>query len=185
MPTFGLVVEGTYDEAALKELIQKCASEGIEVIGRPCGGKVGLMRKFSGYLEEFRYTKEGASVDKALVIRDAENKEPGELKNAMQRKVSSRNYPFPIKLLVIAQELEAWLLADENAVSAVTGKKASVVQNPEMLVNPKERLEQVLSEAEISYTAEVARKIAAGARLETIESRCPSFKEFREAVLDC
>lgn len=60
-----------------------------------------------------------------------------------------------------------------------------MVQNPEMLVNPKERLEQVLSEAEISYTAEVARKIAAGARLETIESRCPSFKEFREAVLDC
>ncbi|MBI3080363.1 MAG: hypothetical protein HYY89_03145 [candidate division NC10 bacterium] len=103
MPTFGLVVEGTYDEAALRELIQKCSPEEVEVIGRPCGGKAGLMRKFSGHLEGFRHIKEGTNLDKALVVRDADNKDPGELKETMQRRVSNRSYPFPIKLLVIVQ----------------------------------------------------------------------------------
>lgn len=99
--------------------------------------------------------------------------------------VPVRNYPFPVRLLIIVRELEAWLLADESAVSAVTGKKATAERYPEELVDPKERLKRILSEARIFYTAEVARKIAGSARVETLESRCPSFKKFREAVLDC
>ncbi len=183
MLTFGLMIEGFYDVAVLKELIQKCASSEVEVIGRPCGPKGSLMKRFPGFLEEFRYIKQGSNVDKALVIRDADNKDPAELIERMQSKISGRTYPFPVKLLVAVQELEAWLLADESAISAVTGKRALIVQNPENLSDPKEKLKKVLSEAWISYTDEIARKIAANVKVETIESRCPSFQEFREAVL--
>lgn len=107
MLTIGLVVEGIYDEAALKELIQKCARTQVEVIGRPCHGVNRLMQKFPNVLKEFQYVKGGSHVDKALVIRDAGN------------------------------------------------------------------------------TAEIARKIAANARVEALESRCQSFKQFQEAILDC
>ncbi len=185
MLTFGLVVEGIYDQEVLTELIQKCAISEAKVIGRPCGNKAQLMKKFLGHLEEFRHTKKGSNLDKALIIRDADNKGPGELINRMQSKISNRHYPFPVKLLVIVQELEAWLLADEDAVSAITGKKAPKTQNPEKLSDPKQRLKNVLSDAKISYTAEIARKIAARAKIEILESHCPSFREFREAVIDC
>ena len=185
MLTFGLVVEGNDDAAALKELVQRCASAEVKVEGRPCGNKVRLMQRFPGFLEEFRYVKEGANVDKALVIRDADNKDLAKLITTMQGNVANRRYPFPVKLLVVLQELEAWLLADESAISAVTGKGTPLVQNPETLRDPKEKLRRVLSEARISYTPEIARKIAANAKIDTVESRCPSFKQFRTAVLDC
>jgi len=185
MLTVGLVVEGIYDEAALKELIQKCAPSGTQVISRPCGSREKLMRMFPGILEDFRHAKNGSHVDKAIVIRDADNKNAAELIKRMEAKVFNRNYPFHKNLLVAVQQLEAWLLADESAISAVTGKKITRVQNPENLRDPKERLNRLLSEAKSSYTPEVARKIAASAKLETIEFRCPSFKKFREAVVDC
>lgn len=185
MLTFGLVVEGNDDKTALTELIQKCARTGVDVVSRTCGGKAQLMKKFLGHLEEFRHTKKGSNLNKALIIRDADNKGPGELINRMQSKISNRHYPFPVKLLVIVQELEAWLLADETAVSLVTGKTTPAIPNPEGLSDPKQRLRNVLSKAKISYTAEIARKIAARAKIEILESRCPSFREFREAVIDC
>lgn len=185
MQTIGLVVEGVYDEAALKELIQKCVLGEVQVLGRPCGDVGKLMRRFPGLLESFRYAKEGAHVDKTLVVRDAGIKAAQELKTTMGTTISNRSYSFPVKFLVVVRELEAWLLADESAISAVTGKRAARVQNPEDISDPKERLKKILSEARISYTAEVARKIAASAKVETVEARCPSFKEFREAVLDC
>ena len=184
MLTLGLVVEGIYDEGALKELIKKCAPSEIDVIGRRCGSREKLMKMFPALLEDFRHAKNGTNVDKAIVIRDADNRDPKELIDRMQSKISSRIYPFPVKLLVIVQKLEAWLLADEGAISAVTGKRTARVQNPENLRDPKERLERALL-PKISYTNEVARKIAASTKVETIESRCPSFKKFRDAVQDC
>ncbi len=185
MLTFGLVVEGFYDEAALKEIIQKCSISEVEVISRRCGDKAQLMRKFPGILENFRHIKQGANVDKALVVRDADNKQPVDLINRMKSRVSNRTYPFPVKLLVIVQQLEAWLLADESAVSVVTGKKAPKIQSPEKLMDPKQRLKSILSDAKISYTDEISRQISASANVDTIEARCPSFREFRQAVIDC
>jgi hypothetical protein len=182
MPTIGLVVEGQYDEAALKELMQKCSPTTVDVIGRPCGSVSQLMKRFPGFLEEFRYRTD---IEKALVIRDAGNKDPLEMLKLMEDKISGRTYPFLVKRLVIVKELEAWLLADESGVSAVTGKATPIIQAPEKLGDPKERLKATLSDARISYTAEVARKIAASANVDTIERRCPSFRLFRQAVLDC
>ncbi len=182
MPTFGLVVEGRYDQAVLKELIQKCAPDHVEVIGRPCGDVGKLMRRFPGFLQEFRYR---GDVNKALVVRDAGKKDPKKIKSRMEVMISNRNYPFPVKLLVIVQELEAWLLADESAISSVTQKQVARIQNPENVTDPKERLKRLLSEARISYTDEIARRIAANTKVDTVESRCPSFKKFQEAVVDC
>lgn len=184
MDLVGLVVEGNDDVTALSELVQKCKSD-VEVVTRKCGNKAKLMQRFSGFLEEFRHIKQGANIDKALVIRDADQKDPVELMNNMHGKINNRNYPFPIKLLVIVQELEAWLLADETAVSLATGQTTQPTQNPEGISDPKQKLKNVLSDAKTSYTPEVARKIAANANLDVIEARCPSFRVFREAVIDC
>ena len=163
MLTFGLVVEGHDDEAVLKELIRKCVPSEVEVIGRKCGNKVALTKRFPKFLEEFRYS--GLNFHKAIVIRDADGKDPVPLIKAMESKISNRGHPFPVKLLVIVQELEAWLLADGEAIAAVTNKKAPVVRYPERLSNPKEKLKNILSQARIAYTPEVARRIAVNANV--------------------
>jgi hypothetical protein len=46
MVAVGLVVEGIYDEPALIELVRKCHQSEIDVICRPCGGAIPLMKKF-------------------------------------------------------------------------------------------------------------------------------------------
>lgn len=191
MTIYGIVVEGTeYDKAALTELIKKCLSGKIEVIARPCGSKSLLMRKFPGFLKEFQYVKEGSHVDKALVIRDADNKDPDKLLEEMRSKIVGQTCIFEVKLIIIVQELETWLLADEGAISKVTqarsGKSVTKVnENLESIMQPKERLKRMLSDAKVPYTPEVAREIAKESNLSKIENRCPRFKKFRQDVIDC
>jgi hypothetical protein len=190
MKTYGVVVEGEYDKEALVEIIRKCLPSEIEIIVRPCGGKDRLMNKFPGFLESFRYEKQGLPVDKALVIRDAHNKDPDELSKKMENKIKGRNYPFPVKFVIIVQELEAWLLADGNAISKITQSRSGrtvtrVDENLESINNPKQRLQKILSVAQVPYTPQVARKIAQEIDLSKIKYRCPRFKGFHQAVIDC
>lgn len=185
MLTVGLVVEGFDDEAAIGELVQKCASPEVQVICRRCGPAPQLMKKFPGFLEEFRHVKDGSPIDKAIVIRDADQKNPDNLIGIMRSRIATRNYPFVLHLLVIVNELEAWLIADETAISSVTGKSQKPISTPESLNDPKRQLQMLLSDAQITYTAEQAKGIAAAARTDILAARCPSFKRFQEAVIDC
>ena len=187
MLSVGLIVEGIYDEAALTEFVRKCLSPEVRVICRQCGGAPQLMRKFPGFLKEFEDVNAGVPVDKAIVVRDADHKIPEDLISRMQSKIGGRNYPFPKHLLVIVQALEAWLLADEIALSSVTNISQHRVPYPERIFDPKAKLRSILSDArgaQSVYTHEVARKIAAAARTEILAARCPSFRKFQEAVVN-
>jgi hypothetical protein len=87
MPTFGLIVEGEYDAAALTELLRRCAEGNIEVIPRQCAQKGSLMKKFPAYLEDLRWANRGQAVDKVLVIRDADGKNLQELISRMETRI--------------------------------------------------------------------------------------------------
>ncbi len=184
MAAVGLVVEGPYDEAALSELVRKCTSSEVRVICRPCRSAFQLMKQFPGFLEDFRHVDQGFPVDKAIVIRDADRQNPDDLIAKMEARITGRIYPFPRKFLVIVQELEAWLLADEAALSALTGKPQRRILDPEALDDPKERLARILSRARLSYTSEIARRIANASRADVLAARCPSFEKFQAAILD-
>ncbi|MEW6409067.1 MAG: DUF4276 family protein [Nitrospirota bacterium] len=190
MTLYGIIVEGNYDKAAFKEIIKKCILSDIKIISRPCGGKDHLMKSFPGHLKSFCYEKQGSHIDKALVIRDADNRDPAELHKKMESKITNRTYPFEVKFIIIIQELETWFLADEEAISRVTqarsGKPvARVNENLESIRQPKEKLQEILSKAGIYYTPEVAKEIARELDLSKIEYHCPRFREFRQAVIDC
>ncbi len=90
MMLYGIIVEGNYDEAAFIEIIKKCISSDIKIISRPCGGRDHLMKSFPVHLKSFRYEKQGSHIDKALVIRDADNKDPEDLKKNMEDKIADR-----------------------------------------------------------------------------------------------
>jgi hypothetical protein len=182
MTSIGLIVEGDYDEAALTEFVRKCLSTEVNVICRPCGGAPQLMKKFPGFLDYFRRVNAGFPVDRAIVVRDADHKNSEALISQMESKISGRTYLFPRYLLVAVETMEAWLLADEQALSAVTNQALHRVPEPEKIFDPKARLRTILSRAQIVYTPEMGRKIAAAARPDILAARCPSFKKFQEAL---
>lgn len=186
MPTFGVVVEGEYDGETLRILIERIVDAEVYMVPRTCGSKVSLMKRFPVFLEEFRYVRQGTFVDKAIVVRDADQKDPQVLYQAMQQMIQDRTYPFPVKFVIIVQELEAWLLADQDAISSVAGKTVPRVNEPlEDIDKPKARLTEILTGVGVSYTRKIAGQIAAVATLQRISYRCPSFRAFQQAVFDC
>ncbi|MGH7796525.1 MAG: DUF4276 family protein [Candidatus Binatia bacterium] len=183
MVRIGLIVEGFYDEAALSEFVRKSASFDVEVICRTCGNAIQVMKKFPALLKQFEHANAGRPVDKAIVIRDADHKNPDELIANMNDKISGRSYSFPVDLLVVVEEMEAWLLADETALVTVTGRPQQRVLSPETIYDPKVRLKNILSNSRITYTAERARQIAGASNIDVLSERCPNFQKFREAVV--
>ena len=182
MTRFGIVVEGPCDELVLKELIPRCLGSDCEIESRAWSTSGGVARKFCNSLNEFKYI----GIDKAFVVRDSDGKDPLVLTANMRGRIGDRQYPFPVNFIVIVQELEAWLLADEKAIAAITSRPVPRQPDPiESIPCPKERLKRILSPS-VVYTREVARSIAAAmVDIDRVADRCPTFKGFRHHVSDC
>jgi|GEM_PF-732805 len=162
----GIIVEGPYDEKIIRALVSRIQSE--EPIILPVGGKTKLRKKLPGWLEYFRYE----NTDKVLIIRDQDQECIKTVVEALQKLLAGREYPFQKIFCVIKVTIETWLLADEQAISNVVGQPVPPVQgNLEDIQNPKERLIRILSTANVDYTPERARQIAAVADLEKIAYR--------------
>jgi len=179
MPTVGIVCEGTLggvDEAVLTTLIQRTLTTSHQIIVRPCDGVSNLMKKFPGHLQDFKYR---GDIVKAIVVRDGDSKCPAILRQTMQGKIQGRQYSFELCLLVVPQELEAWLLADASAISGLTGRSQAPISNPETIPDPKERLQKLLLHGNIVYTAEQARKLTQAIDPQLLAQQCPSFSRLR------
>ena len=191
--TYGIVVEGPYDVAILRELIPRIVAREVPVIPRPCYGKDNLRKNLVIYLENLEYAVEGRAVEKALVIRDSGGKDPKIIEAELTQKVQERRWAFShgVHICIIRREVETWLLADvAEGVNAVAEKRggrtvAEVHETLEEIEYPKERLRQLLSEAKLEYTEQVCAEIARSLRLDTLSYRCPSFHTFEQRVVDC
>lgn len=185
MTMFGVIVEGKDDQEALPKIIRKCFSEHIDVEVRKAGGGYNFMSKFRGFLEEFKHIKQGKPCDKALVIRDADNKDIKKLKDNMKERIKGRSYPFEVNFIIIVQELEAWFLADEQAISSVTNFTIPRISNQiEDIFDPKQELEKILNNKGIYYTPKIAGEIAEQLNLSTTKNRCPHFDQLCQALND-
>jgi hypothetical protein len=185
--SYGLIVEGEYDKAVYEVLIRRLVREDVYIKPLVCFGKTNLMKKFPGLLKTFEHILEGRPVDMAIVIRDADGKNPEELKAEMQSKIEGRQHPFPlgVRLFAVRQAMDAWLLSDERALSAVAGAQVTKTHNaPENLPRPKESLRHLMSQHNLDYTAETCRKIAHKLDFQSLSKKCPGFLDFVELV-DC
>jgi antibiotic biosynthesis monooxygenase (ABM) superfamily enzyme len=185
--SYGLIVEGEYDRAVYEVLIRRLVREDVYINPLVCFGKTNLMKKFPGFLKTFEHILEGRPVDMAIIIRDADGRNPDELKAEMQSKLEGRQDPFRlgVRLFAVRQAMDAWLLSDERALSTVTGKSITKSHNaPEDLLRPKDTFRNLLSQYKANYTAEVCRKIARVVDFEALSNKCPGFRNFVELV-DC
>ncbi|MGO8762426.1 MAG: hypothetical protein ACLP2P_07010 [Desulfobaccales bacterium] len=181
MFTFGLIVEGNYDKQIIQSLIHKILLKDHNCICRVMYGNPRLLERFPRFLEEFRYKM----VNKTIILKDTDLKSAEKLLQKMKDKKPNRDYPFPVKFCVAKKEIEAWLLADENAISKVAGKKIPRIKgNLEDMNDPKGKLQRILSNVNIVYTDQIAGRIALEADINIIEQRCSYFRIFRESVIN-
>ncbi len=190
--SYGLIIEGPYDESFYKALIPRICGMSLSFETRLGRGLPGLMEKFPALLRTLEKVREGRPVDKALVIRDSDRKDPLAAREEMARRIEGKNFAFPhgVQLCVVRRTMETWLLADINAINTVAvsrgGRKVSEIKgNVEEIDDPKARLRSVLSKAGTEYTAIVCGDIASNIKIDTLEYRCPSFRSFKQSVLDC
>ena len=191
--SYGIIVEGDYDAAVYRAVIGRLASHDVYVKALSCGGRTNLMRKFPGLLRALEREIDGSPVDMAVVIRDADGKNPEEVEAQMQATIQGRQYPFRlgVHLHAVRNALESWLLADPNAISAVvqkrTGRRVTRSRSndaPEDRLDAKETFRKLLIEHGVSSTPLVYSEIAHEIKRDVLLQACPRFRLFSELV-DC
>jgi hypothetical protein len=185
VPSYGLIVEGIYDTPVYETLTLRLNSPDARFFTLECGGVGNLMTRFPKLLRFLEVIDDGNPVDKALVIRDSGNRPIAQVEAEMLAKIVGMEYRFPrgIEVCAIRQETEAWLLADERAISAVSGNVAGTVNgNLEDMPNSKERLIRILSRVRLDYLPSTLGAIAGYANLETLRYRLPAFRSFEGKI---
>jgi hypothetical protein len=189
--SYGIIVEGDYDSAVYGAFIRKLAAPHAHIKPLVCRGKTNLMKEFPALLRAFEHEVDGHPVDMALVIRDSDGRDPVEVEAQMRVKIEGRRYPFPlnVRLHAVRHAMDAWLLADINAINAASERRGGrrvtrLPDAPEDLLRPKDGLRHLLAEHKVTYTAEVCREIAHATDLQLLSNRCPRFSVFSELV-DC
>ena len=190
--TFGLIVEGPSDKAMYEALIPRIYGTNLSFKTRVCNGVSELNKKFPVFLRNLETVLQGRPVDKVIVIRDSGGKDPTALEAEMADRIQRMEYTFPrgIKFCAVRRTMETWLLADAQAITDVArargGRQVQEVHEIlEHIEDPKQKLRSLLSDARIELTDVVRAEIAARVRIDRLENLCPSFRTFKQNVIDC
>jgi len=189
--SYGIIVEGDYDSAVYDAIIRKLTSPEIHIKPIVCRGRNNLMKEFPALLRALEHEVEGNPVDMAIVIRDADGKNPDDIEAQMRAKIQGRQYPFhlDVRFHAVRNAMDAWLLADVNAISTAVqlkgGRRVTKSHDdPDGLLKPKEWLRKLLADHKVAYTAAVCAEIARQINFDELTQKCPRFGEFTELV-DC
>ena len=160
MARYAVLGEDRSDAEALRVFIRRLAGdERLTVKPKGYDGCGELLRKGARDLDEFL----NQGYDRFVVAYDADREDPA-VRQARARSMV---------------ELEAWLLADVEAVSKKwPGWRPDPVVNPERVRDPKETLEKLSrdSQRRPRYSHAVDNPVLAGlVDLALVERKCPSF----------
>jgi hypothetical protein len=178
----GLIVEDESDVDVVGELIGKIASKRVAVRRIKAYGCGKMRAKCKAWAESLR--AQGCTL--LILVQDLDSANLRELEVELMAALT----PCPISnfLIVIAvREIEAWLLADHDAITRGMGLKRRVSQqsNPEAIVNPKERLRNIVHERSSGlkfYVNTVHNKKIASYLTPSKLRRCASFVPFEDFI---
>lgn len=185
-----IVVEGESDVYAYRALIRRIRNDVDDIPAEQCRGPI--KTKFVGFLERFQ-ANPARPVDKALVICDSDRQEPTSLENGLQSRLRASNFQetFPVHFFATKCMIEAWLLADEEAINKVAARRGKdrtvrpVNVDLEQAREAKELFYRALSEANLRPVPLIYGEIAEAAELQRISERCPYFHQFAARVRAC
>ncbi len=140
---------------------------------------------FKRSLEWMREAKKGG-YDAIVLVVDQDDK-PERVREVARAQEDMTMFTIPRALGVAIRTFDAWVLADEVALSQVLGKTVQTQPAPEEIPAPKKTCEGLLAEHEsalglASLYAAVAEKL----RLPVVVKRCPhGFEPFTNRVRAC
>lgn len=176
----GLIVEGESDRRVLEKVFSKI---GVNAEFRliPGGFNVRKINRLVSMLRD-------SGCKKVIVLKDTECKHKDEMYEELKDKIRELE---GVEVCFVQCSLEAWLLADEEAIEsfirdrAKKSVKLKKFSNPESISEPKEEMKDILRKAgfKVGYVeAEHAPEIASRANISKWEEKCESFKELMEKI---
>jgi len=174
-----LVLAEDYHFEPVREIALRAGARSIRV--RPMRGN--RVEKLVGYI---RYHPD---YDRFVVLKDLEHYDEKILVERF-RKVLERLPEIErnrITLVLVKRAIEAWLLADPDAVEKAAGceigrRTRQRLADPEGILNPKEELRKIFEKCGKIYNIRLAIKIAKHIRLEEARQRAPSLDAFLKAI---
>ncbi len=173
----GLIVEGPPDRAFVLELARRLrASVKVRMAGRG-------WRKIAAYVRELLTS----GCDKVMVLLDSHCSDPEAWLRFISEKLRQQGLGQYIdggrlRLCAVVHALEAWLLADENALAALLGSEVEVRVSPGESCRPDEELGRVFcwatgSRKRYNKGLRNVRELARRLSLEEVSRKCPSFAD--------
>lgn len=180
----GLIAEDKSDVDALKVIIRKIAKDNSinfsHFIGHGCGK---IQRKCNSWVQllELKGCKH------IIIVHDLDRNVYKDLYKNLLGLISAYNQERHLINIPI-EEMEAWFLADMDAVKAVFNlpKTPKAISRPESVLSPKERLGEVVYSnskktkeyLNTSHNSKLAEKLS----LDTVKKKCKSFSELYDFV---
>lgn len=185
----GVFAEDDSDFQVLKILIRRLLNkEQFKVVGK---GYTGHGELFKDAPKEIQRLSR-INVRKFVVCTDSDGKCPDKLKNSIHENVFSPSgcgiaWTEFACALVPVQEIEAWMLSDEVALSKVCkGWRPVGIPNPESIASPKEylcRLSRASNRRPRYVPAIDNPRTANYLNLSTVAQKCASFRTLREFII--
>jgi hypothetical protein len=173
-----LVSEGKHERSgALEALVRRMNGTFAEVHqDRLANGDIhvihgkgrGYFKKALRWIGEAR--KRGYHALVLVVDEDGNPDRVGEIDEAQDNTL----FPLPRALGVAVRMFDAWILADERALTDVLGYTVGRQKNPETIADPKAECANLLSRTKINITqAQMYAAVAEKANPDVVSNRCP------------
>lgn len=171
----GVFVEGPTDEKVMSEVVFDL---GVTASVQSIAGGFDP-RKVNGYKDHHGY-------EDALVLRDTECGQRDDRYRTLQSDGKIAALDGTTEVCFAECAIEAWLLADSDALSTVLNEDVDPIPNPEDFHDPKRRLRDLFRQAQdfkSGYNGpRDAPDIADAMDVEVVEEKCGSFRETRETL---
>lgn len=177
-----LVAEGEHEHGgALQQLVSRVLGGNHEFkASRLADSPVRVHGKGRGYEKKairwlMEAQKRGYDALILLVDRDGNRDRESEIKSAQQYPKAIGDKPFPRAMGVAVEMFDAWIFADEQALSRVVNTTIQTQQAPEGITDPKEHL-RLLLQSKVGRTpnAKLYSDVAGELDLERLRSQCPA-----------
>jgi hypothetical protein len=175
----GLIVEDNSDFETIQVLISRYLDIQSLKFKKSVGNGCGKMRR-----KALAYAKNlsNRGCNMVILVHDLDRRNLKELRKDLQFFLNESVAEFNF-ICIPNEEIEAWLLSDEEAIKEVFNLKQSIrpIHHPEKITSPKEHLEQLVyrgsNKSKRYINTQHNVKIAEKLELEIVASKCPSFKE--------